>query len=317
MSKLAATHYSPETIVRWKSTVKRAGKMKVMYMLLLVPLCFLIVFQYLPMYGILIAFKEFRYNDGIWGSKWNDFSYFRQIYEDPLFRRAFWNTLRINIISIVVTFPLPILFALLLNELKHLGFKKVVQTISYLPHFISWVIIGGFVYQLLSPEIGLLNYILSLFGIDPIFFVTQKSLFIPILLSATTWASIGWGAIIYLASISSVDPGLYESAEIEGANRFHKAVYITIPSIMPAITILFILNLANILSAGFDPIFNLYNPLVMDVADVIDTYVYRKGLLEGQFGYAAAVGLFQNTIGMALIYAANKAVKRFSDYGIW
>ncbi|MBP1993410.1 ABC transporter permease [Paenibacillus eucommiae] len=296
---------------------KKVKNMKVLYLMILIPITFLAVFNYSPMYGVLIAFKNFRYVDGILGSDWNNFAYFRQIYEDPIFRRAFWNTLRINIISIVCTFPLPIVFAMLLNEMRRVRYKKIVQTISYLPHFMSWVVIGGFVYQMLSPEIGFANAILSLVGVEPIYFMTKTSLFIPILLSATVWASVGWSSIIYLAAISAIDPGLYESAELDGANRLKKAIYITIPSIIPTITILFILGLAGILSAGFDPIFNLYNPMVMDVADVIDTYVFRKGLQESQFGYAAAVGLFQSVIGIILIYLANKTVKRFSDYGIW
>lgn len=292
-------------------------KMKVLYLFLLIPLAFLIVFNYLPMYGVIIAFKNYRFGDGIWGSKWNGLQHFENILGDFLFRRAFWNTLRINLLSVIFIFPIPIVFALLINELKNGFFKKVIQTISYLPHFLSWVVIGGLVYQILSPQIGLVNYVLSLFGVEPIFFMTNSHFFIPVLLSAGAWQTVGWSSIIYLAAMSAVDPSLYESAGIDGANRFHKAIYITLPSIVPAIVILFILSLANILNGNFDQIFNLYNPLVMDVADVIDTYVYRKGLLESKFAYASAVGLFQSIVGILFVYAANKIIKRFSEYGIW
>lgn len=291
--------------------------MKALYILAVVPLLFLIVFNYIPMYGVLIAFKNYRFADGIYGSDWNQFLYYRDMWKDALFHRALRNTITISVMKIVFLFPLPILFALLLNEMRHSGIKKVVQSISYLPHFLSWVVIGGFVYQILSPEVGVVNTVLSFFGLEPVHFIAKSNLFIPILLSATTWATVGWSSIIYLAAISAVDPGLYESAEIDGANRLQKAMYITIPSILSAIIILFILGLASILQAGFDPIFNLYNPLVMDVADVIDTFVYRKGLIEAKFGYATAVGLFQSVIGIVLILVSNKIIKRYSDYGVW
>ncbi|MBP1990404.1 ABC transporter permease [Paenibacillus eucommiae] len=298
-------------------TWRKLRQMKALYLLMLLPAVFVFIFNYMPLYGVLIAFKDFNYSKGILGSDWNQFAYFKSMLNDSFFRRALWNTIRINLLSILIIFPAPIIFALLLNEMKHLPYKRVVQTISYLPHFMSWVVIGGFVYQLLSPEGGIVNALLGLFGIEPIYFMTNSHLFIPVLLSASIWQGVGWGSIIYLAAISGIDPTLYESAEIDGAGRWQKVFSITIPAIMPAIIILFILSLSSILNAGFDPIFNLYNPLVMNVADVIDTYVYRKGLLESKFGYAAAVGLFQSLIGLLLVYFSNRLIKKFSDYGIW
>ena len=296
---------------------KKMKKMRILYLFLLLPVAFLLVFQYMPIYGVLIAFKKFRYADGIIGSEWNNFAHFKNIFTDFYFRRAFWNTIRISLLGIILVFPLPIIFALMLNELKAVVFKRIVQSISYLPHFLSWVVIGGFVYQILSPKVGVFNYVLSWFNIKPIFFMTEVSMFLPILMSSQVWQTVGWSSIIYLAAISAIDPSLYESASLDGANRLQKAMYITIPSIVPAITILFILGLANILSGNFDQIYNMYNPLVMEVADVIDTYVYRKGLLESKFDYAAAVGLFQSVIGLIFLYSANKIIKRYSDYGIW
>jgi putative aldouronate transport system permease protein len=233
------------------------------------------------------------------------------------FLQVFKNTLRISIVKIIFGFPAPIIFALLLNEIGGKRFKKVSQTISYLPHFLSWVIVSGFVYQLLSPEVGVVNYVLGKFGYEPIFFMTKKNLFIPILVFFDLWKGVGWDSIIYLAAISNVDPALYESAEIDGANRFKRAIHITIPSIIPTITILFILALGGIVRAGFDDIFNLYNPMVMDVADVLETCTFRIGLYEARYDYAAAVGLFQNIIAIILIMTTNLIVKKYNDYALW
>lgn len=298
---------------RWND----AKKMRVLYLLLFLPFLHLFIFHYLPMYGVVIAFKNFRYSDGILGSSWNNFAHFKYLFKDIFFKRVFWNTLKISSLRICIGFPLPILFALLLNEITNVKFKRISQTISYLPHFMSWVVVAGFVYQILSPEIGIINYFIKLFGGESVYFMIKKSYFIPILLTASVWQSIGWSSIIYLASISSIDPSLYESAELDGAGRLQKAVHITLPSIAPTVTVLFILSLGGILRAGFDPIFNLYNNLVMEVADVIDTYTFREGLLNARYDYASAVGLFQNIVGLSLIIITNKIVKKINDYGIW
>ncbi|NSW89373.1 MAG: sugar ABC transporter permease [Firmicutes bacterium] len=290
--------------------------MKALYIIFLIPLIHMLVFDYLPMYGVLISFKNFKYADGILGSKWNNFKHYKDLFGDILFKRVFWNTLRLSVLRIAC-FPLPIIFALLLNEITKMKFKRVVQTISYLPHFLSWVVIAGFVYQLLSPEVGIINYLRTLFGKEPVYFMIKSSYFIPIYLVTTFWAGVGWGSIVYLASISAIDINMYESAVLDGANRFQKAIHITLPSITPTITILFILSLRNILKASFDPIFNLYNPLIYDVADVIETYTFRKGLFEAKYDYAAAVGLFQNVVGLLLILITNSIIKKINDYGIW
>lgn len=300
-----------------RALLKQINQLKMLYVLMIVPAIFVFIFNYLPIYGILLAFKNFNFSKGIIGSDWNNFAYFKNMFNDTFFMRALKNTIRINVLNIIIVFPAPILFALLLNEIRHLRYKKMVQTISYLPHFMSWVVIGGFVYYMLSPDRGIVNAALGIFGIEPIHFMAQSELFLPVLMSAYIWQGVGWGSIIYLAAISGVDPTLYESAEIDGATRWQMAFRITIPCITPVIIILFILSLSNIMSAGFDPIFNLYNPLVMEVADVIDTYVYRKGLLEFKIGYATAVGLFQSIIGLLLVYGSNRVIKKFSDYGIW
>ncbi|NJD01602.1 MAG: sugar ABC transporter permease [Ruminiclostridium sp.] len=301
---------------------KKIKSMNAFYIMLLLPSAFLIVFNYLPMYGVIIAFKDFRFADGLLGSPWNNFHHFKLIFDDVFFERVFWNTLRISLLRILVIFPAPIIFALLINEIIAGKFKKVVQTVSYLPNFISWVVIGTFVRFILSPENGAVNYILALYGIKSIYFLLEPNMFIPVLLISLIWASVGWNSIIYLAAIASIDVQLYESAYLDGATRLQKAIYITLPSIVPTITVLLILSFGSIMKAGFDPIFNLYNPAVYSVADVIDTYVYRIGLVgtiqdRPRYDYAAAIGLFQNVIGLTLLIVTNKIVKRFNEYGIW
>ena len=297
---------------------KKVRQMKVLYLFLAFPAIFLIVFEYAPMYGIVIAFKNFRFSDGIMGSVWNDFAHFKLLMRDVLFKRAFINTIRISLARIAVTFPAPILFALLLNELKGGRFKKAVQTISYLPHILSWVIIAGFVRQILSPEYGIVNLIITRLGGEAQYFLGEKEAFLPILLISSLWAGIGWGSIIYLAAISGVDQELYEASALDGATRLHQALYVTIPSIAPVIAIQFILSFRNVMKGGFDAIFNLYNGLTMETADIIETYTYRVGLAGGRYDYSTAIGLFQNLIGLAMVLVVNRIIKRLSsDYAIW
>jgi putative aldouronate transport system permease protein len=277
----------------------------------------LAIFSYGPMYGIIIAFKDFSPGLGIWESPWNNFEHFKRLFTDFLFIRALKNTIIISLLKIVISFPAPILFALLLNEIRHAQFKKITQSISYLPHFMSWVILASMIVEVFSPERGIINFFITLFGGDSVHFLASKSAFIPILVITDVWKEIGYAAIIYLATMASIDPGLYEAAEMDGANRFHKMLHITLPSIMPMIIILFILRLGSILNAGFDQILNLYNPLVYEVADIIDTYVYRAGLEQFQFDYATAVGLFKNVVGISMILIANAIIRRRSEHGIW
>lgn len=291
--------------------------MKLLYLLLIVPVLLIFVFKYVPMYGVIIAFKDFRMADGITGSEWNQFRHFRILFDSPGFYRVLKNTLVISSLKLLFGIPAPIIFALLLNELKAMMFKKVVQTVSYLPYFMSWVILGGIVTEILSPQRGIVNKLLMLVGLDPVHFLASPFYFVPILIITAVWQSVGWGAIIYLAGLSSVDPGLYESADMDGANRWQKAVYISIPSLIPIIVILSILSLGNILEAGFDQIFNLYNPLVYSVADILDTYIYRTGLLEAKYDYGAAIGLFQTVVGVILIVITNVIVRKYSEYGLW
>ncbi|MGO4497841.1 ABC transporter permease [Paenibacillus sp. 2RAB27] len=295
----------------------RAKKMKTLYLMMLLPMILLFIFHYVPLYGILVAFKKFSPGLGIWKSPWNDFAHFKNLFHDSLFIRALKNTLIISLLKLIVAFPAPIVLAVLLNEVKSVLFKKVAQSVSYLPHFMSWVILGSMVGEVLSPQRGIINYFIHALGGTPVNFLSDTHYFVPMLLLTDVWKEIGWGAIIYLAAISSINPDLYEAADVDGAGRFKKMLHITVPSLVPMIVILFILNLGNILNAGFDQILNLYNPVVYEVADIIDTYVYRKGLEQFQLDYATAVGLFKNVVGVILILGANAIIRKRSEHGIW
>lgn len=306
-----------------KGSLLRSGKFKKMkrmwmlYLFLLIPVVHVFVFNYMPMYGVQLAFKDYRAALGIWDSPWNGFKHFNNLFAGASFYRVFWNTLYISVLKIIFSFPAPIILAILLNEVRHIKYKKVIQTISYLPHFMSWVVLGGIVKEFLSPQRGVVNAVIEAFGGTPIYFITEPSMFRTIVVGSNIWATIGWGAIIYLASMSAIDPQLYESVEIDGGNRWHKTIHITLPGLLPIIVIQFILGLGNILNAGFDQIFNLYNNKVMNVADIIDTYVYRMGLEEMKYDFSTAVGLFKNVIGVILILLVNALTSKVTDYGIW
>jgi putative aldouronate transport system permease protein len=300
-----------------KSFGRRVLKMRWYYLLLLPVLLNMALFHYKPMYGIVIAFKDYMILDGILGSPWVGFAHFQRLFSSMLFYRVLSNTFIISVLRIVFGFPAPILLALLLNELRGLQFKRVVQTISYLPHFISWVVLGGIIQEVLSPSRGVVNYFITLFGGKAIYFLTEPSYFRAILVSTGIWQSVGWGSIVYLAAITSIDVQQYEAAYIDGATRFQQARFITLPSLMPVVTVIFLLNLSSILNAGFDQVFNLYNGMVMSVGDIIDTYVYRVGLLGFEYSFATAVGLFKNVIGFLLVIGVNAITGRYSDYGLW
>ncbi|MBT3272142.1 MAG: sugar ABC transporter permease [Spirochaetales bacterium] len=296
---------------------RKARKYLLLYVFFLVPAALLFIFHYIPIYGITIAFKDYRILYGIMGSKWNGFAHFTRLITDPYFGRIFWNTIVISFYRIAFGFPAPVILALLINEISNMPFKRIIQSISYLPHFMSWVVLAGIIIEVLSPQRGIIGTIYKAFGAEPPNLLTSIKFFRPMLILTGIWQAAGWGTIIYLAAISSIDPGQYESAAIDGASRFQRARYITIPALYPVMTILFLLRLGHVLNAGFDQIFNLYNPIVYEVSDIIDTFVYRVGLLDRQFDFSTAVGLFKNAIGVALILGTNAVVKRFSEYGIW
>lgn len=277
----------------------------------------LIVFCYMPMYGIVLAFKDFNPRLGILGSEWIGLVNFKEIFGDPYFKTVLTNTLKISILKCIFSFPVPIILALLLNEVKHSGFKRVVQTVSYLPHFISWVIISGILVDICSIDGGIVtNLIENLTGVTMNFFGNSNH-FIALLVVSEIWKGAGWGTIIYFAAISGVDPALYEASLVDGANRFQRMRYITLPALVPAIGINLIFTCSSLLSAGFDQIFNLYNPVVYEGADIIDTYIYRIGVTNGNYGTSTALGLFNSVIGITLLLTVNKIIKKMGGSGIW
>ena len=297
--------------------LKEYWKYRYLFLLLSVGIIYYVIFHYIPMYGIIIAFKDYKFRLGILKSPWIGFENFAMMFRGVDFLNVFKNTLIISFYKLIACFPAPIILALLLNEVKSKAYKKTIQTISYLPHFLSWVILAGVFIQLLSPSQGPINLIIKSLGFRPIYFLGDPKWFRSTLVATSVWKGIGWGSIIYLASISSINPELYEAAYIDGANRFQQTLKITLPSIAPVIAIMFILNTGSLINDDFDQIFNLYNTAVYDVADVISTYTYRMGLVQMKYSFSTAVGLFKNIISFTLILITNYITSRFSEYGIW
>lgn len=281
------------------------------YLIALPGIIIFILFRYVPMTGITIAFKDFSLNKGIFDSPWAGLKWFEFLFVNDDFMMALKNTVIISLYKLVFNFPAPIILALLLNEVKKQAFKRTIQTIVYLPHFISWVILGGIAYALLSQGAE----IIQLFGMEKSPMI-DPSKFRTFLVLSEMWKSIGWGTVVYLAAISGIDPALYEAAVIDGANRLQQVRHITLPCISSTIIILLILRVGHILNAGFDQIFILYNSLVYDVADILDTYVYRVGLTMGRFSLATAAGLFKSVVGLLLVLFSNWLAKRVGEEGL-
>jgi len=289
-----------------------------MYIMLLGAFVYYVLFHYLPIYGISIAFKDFRIVDGILKSPWVGLKNFREVmFETPMFWSAFRNTVIISTLKLAVNFPAPIVLALLLNEIKNLRFKKVTQTISYLPHFISWVVLAGLFRSIFSPSSGIVNILIKMIGGDPVFFFGSNQWFRAVLVFTSTYKGIGWSTIIYLAALSNVNIELYEAAAIDGAGRLRQTWMVTLPAISNIIVLQFILSVRGIVGDDFQQIFNMYTPVVYSTGDVISTYNYRLGLESMRYSFSSAVGLFQNVIALALVTMTNWVVKNFSEYGLW
>ncbi|NHN32202.1 ABC transporter permease [Paenibacillus agricola] len=278
---------------------------------------YFLVFKYIPMYGVTIAFKEFNMFQGVWNSPWAGLDAFREIFQMRDFYKVLRNTMMLNLLDLVVSFPSPILLALLLNEIRIKWFKKGAQTILYLPHFISWVIIGGMVYQLFSTNTGLVNHLLKGAGIGGIPFLTDPLYWVITYVGSGVWQNAGWGTIIYLAALTGINRELYEAAEVDGAGRLRKIWNITLPGIKPTIMILLIINIGNMASIGFERPFVLGNPLVTDVSDVISTFVYKVGVQSARFTIATAIGLFQAVVGLIFLLSSNYISKKITGQGIW
>ena len=287
-----------------------------LYALLVPGIIFFIMFRYVPMAGLRIAFQEYNIFKPS-ASPWVGFEQFHKLFASPTFHTVFFNTLKISLLKLLFGFPMPILLALLLNEFAHVRYKKTIQTILYLPHFISWVILGGIIRTFLNPSSGLISQMVQAMGGARVEILASNAAFVPMLIITDVYKSMGWGTIIYFAAISGVSEDMYEAAHIDGATRFKQAIHITLPSIRPTIIIVFLLSLSNILNAGFDQIMMLYSPLVYSVSDVIDTYVYRKGIIEASYSFSAAAGLFKSVIAMTLVVGSNYFIRLFGERGIW
>ncbi len=297
---------------------KRIWKMRVYYLLFLPFLAFIIIFKYIPMYGATLAFKDFRVLEGILGSPWVGFKYFNQLFSAASFREVLRNTLIISLEKLLFGFPVPIILALFINEIRNEHVKKTFQTFSYLPHFISWVIAASLVTDVLSLN-GPVNTVIQALGGESVYFMADTRYFRPVLILSSIWKGCGWSSIIYIAAITGIDPELYEAAKVDGAKKLQQIRSITLPCIRTTILTVFILDIGGIMSAGFDQIYNLYSPVVYKVADVLDTYTYRQGLEQNNYSYATAAGLFQNGVGFILVIISNYVVKKLSDgeEGLW
>lgn len=300
-----------------QETFRKIKRYKYLYLLLLIPMIHLILFRYIPIFGNIIAFRKYQPAGSMFGTGWVGFKNFEMFLGDPTFWKVFTNTIVLSIESIIITFPLPIIYAILLNELRGQRFKKAVQTISYLPHFISVIIIVGMVSEFLSPSSGIVNMIIKKLGGDPVFFVVEPAYFRTIYIGTSIWQGLGWSSIIYLAALTNIDVGLYEAADIDGAGRFKKIWHITLPGISPTVVTLFIITVGQIMGISFGKVLLLQNGGNMEVAEVIGTYTYKMGLINSNYSYSAAVGLFEGAIGVILVSSANFISKRLSDTALW
>lgn len=297
---------------------RKIKEYRLVYLMLLPVVVFYIVFSYIPMYGVVLSVKKYRPSLGILGSDWSDplFINFTKVFASPYFLRSIKNTLVISVLKIIFCFPAPIILALFMNEIRVEGYKKSIQTIVYLPNFISWVIFGALVYDIFGYD-GVINSIRKLAGHTPRSFMSSTVWYYPILIFFTIIKDAGWGSIIYMAAISAVSPNLYEAAKIDGCGRFKLMTHVTLPCIQPIIIIQFLLAIGNIMNAGFDAIFNTYQKQTYPVADILDTYLYRTALDDGDFSMATAIGLFKSLINFALLLSANFLVKRINGTGIY
>ncbi|NHN31909.1 ABC transporter permease [Paenibacillus agricola] len=288
-----------------------------LYLLLLPGLLVLLLFKYTPMFGVVIAFKDYNLFDGIWGSPWAGFKYFQELFDSPKFYTVLGNTLLINFYKLFFQFPLPIVLALMINEVRHLAFKRLTQTITYLPHFLSWVIISAIFINLLSPQTGILREVFAFLGLQNVLVIADERFFRSLLVVSAAWKETGWSSIIYLSAIVSIDPQQYEAAKMDGAGKLRQIWHVTLPGIRSVIVFIIMLRIGNALSNDLEQVLMFYSPLVYNVGDVIGTYVYRVGLGEMKYSFTTAIGLFQSLIAMILIITANAVSKKFGERSLW
>ncbi|MEK3914772.1 sugar ABC transporter permease [Paenibacillus sp. FSL H7-0331] len=299
------------------SLLQRVIKNRAIYLMILPGFLFFIIFKYVPMWGLIIAFQDYKPYLGITGSKWVGLDNFQRLFEEPAFFRILANTLILFGMNLLFFFPVPILLALMLNEVRHSGFKRTVQTLVYIPHFMSWVIIVSITFVMLSMDRGIINEMLAAAGYDKINFLLNASWFRPTYILQVIWREAGWGTIIYLAAMAAIDPGLYEAAKMDGAGRLRQIWHITIPSVRGVIIVLLILKIGDVLELGFEQVYLLLNSANREVAEIFDTYVYTAGLKQGQYSFSTAVGFFKSIIGLILVMSANKLAKKAGEDGIY
>lgn len=316
---MAATTKNPKA-ENFSEKLQRIGREMVqkrwLYFLLIPGILFFAIFKYVPMYGLKIAFQDYNQYDPS-KSTWVGFQQFIDLFSKQSFIPVLRNTIVISLLKLILGFPIPVILALMMNEMKSLKFKKVSQTLLYLPHFISWVILSGIIMTLLDPDNGMITNFLQMITGERIMVLTDSRYFVPMLIITDIYKGLGWGTIIYFAAISGIDPVLYEAASIDGAGKWKQALNITLPSIIPTIIIQFILSCGNILNAGFDQIFMLYTSHVYDVADIIDTYVYRMGIINNDYSFSTAAGMFKSVVAFILIVVVNTIAKRTNNEGLF
>jgi len=303
--------------VRMKQLLRKMWFHRWLYFLLILPLTYYIIFRYIPIYNAQIAFKDFFALKGVAGSPWVGFQHFEAFFKSYYFSQLIFNTVFFSFAKLTLGLPCAIILALIINESRLLHFKTLVQTVVYLPHFISWVIMLGLLLGLLSPSSGMINEIIKSMGGQPISFLSSPSWFRQVVILSDIWKETGWSTILYLAALLGINPELYEAADVDGASRLHHIWYISLPGILPVIVLITLLRLGNILDAGFNQIFILYSVLVYSVGDIIDTWVYRSGVLDFQFSLATAVGLFKGAIGLIMIVVANQVAKRLANQSLF
>lgn len=297
----------------WSSRMVRLWPL---YIMAAPGIAFIIIFKCIPLIGTVIAFQDYSVFKGFFNSPWVGFKHFEHLLAYPDFHRVFTNTLILGLLKVILLFPFPIILAILINEVERKQTKRLIQTAFYIPHFFSWVIVAGLIFDLLSTH-GLVNQIRGVFGAGPELFMQQDTKFRMIYIVSSLWKESGWGTIVYLAALSGLDPQVYESAMIDGANKLKQIIFITVPLLIPTILILFLLNIGSFMELGFDHIYNILTPMTYSVGDVIDTYVFRNGIQQAQYSYSTAVGLFQSVIGFILVFTFNKLSNKFSEGGLW
>lgn len=305
-----------EKAARKRSAKNHFRRYWVLYAMMVVPVIYYIVFKYMPMFGSILAFRRYRPGMGPFGTEWT-LRYWERFLKDPAFWNALRNTVITSVLNLVINFPIPIIFAILLNEVRAKRFKKVVQTVSYMPRFISTVVVVTLLNELLSPSSGIINRLIVACGGESIYFMNQAAWFRPIYILSETWQFTGWTAIIYLAAITSISPDLFEAAEMDGASRLQQIWYVTIPSILPTVMVMLIMNVGHLLSLGFEKVLLMYSPANSSVSDIIDTLVYRVGLANQNYSYATAIGLFSGLIGLILVTSSNALSKKLTGESIY